>query len=484
MNEYKLITQRIGLIGITNLIVSFSGLILLPILTKNLSIEEYGMWVQIVVTIGFFVPLATLGLRGASSRFLAGEKDVKVVRKGFYSIFAVVSVTSFILFILIFVFSKPIAIALFGGTEAEYFVRLFSPLIFLGGMNAVLTEYFVTFQKIKKYSSLSLLETALQIMLISYFLLAGFGLFGAVISLLILNVLMLILKFLLIVPQLKITFPSYSLVRKYLTFSTPLIPAILCYWIYTVSDRYVVGFFLGMASVGVYSASYNLGGIVSLFYGPISVVLLPTLSQLYEAHKIEEIKTHLKYLMKFYLMLAIPTAFGLTVLSKPLLVTFTTSEFISGFIIIPIIALATIFFNFGSITGNVLILYKKTRTFGLITIMSALINLILNIILVPLIGISGAAIATLITFAFYMAANTKLSFKELSYEIDFKFISKSIVASIPMALFIWKLNPYGAVSILIALGIATGVYFGVLIVLKGFTGEEYRFLKTFIKIKE
>ena len=49
MSEYKLFTQRIGLIGITNLLVSLSGIILLPILTKNIPIEEYGVWVQIGV---------------------------------------------------------------------------------------------------------------------------------------------------------------------------------------------------------------------------------------------------------------------------------------------------------------------------------------------------------------------------------------------------------------------------------------------------
>jgi O-antigen/teichoic acid export membrane protein len=237
-----------------------------------------------------------------------------------------------------------------------------------------------------------------------------------------------------------------------------------------------------MASVGVYSASYGIGSIVSLFYGSLSIILLPTLSRLYEANKIEEIKTHLKYLSKVYLMLTIPSAFGLTVLSKSLLITLTTSEFISGFVIIPIIALATIFFNFGSIIGSILMLYKRTKMIGLIAIVSALINIILNIILVPLIGISGAAIATLITFAFFMATNIKLCFKELSYEIDFRFISKSVVASIPMAFVVWKLNPYGAVSILIAVGIATAIYFGVLILFRGFTKDEYEFLRGLFKI--
>ncbi len=70
----------------------------------------------------------------------------------------------------------------------------------------------------------------------------------------------------------------------------------------------------------------------------------------------------------------------------------------------------------------------------------------------------------------------------MSFEIDLKFISKSIIASVPMAFVVWKLNPYGAVNILIAVGIATGVYFGFLILLRGFTKEEYEFIKSMLRI--
>ena len=482
--NYKLFAQRVGLVGVANLTVSLSGLILLPILTKNLSIEEYGIWAQIGVTIGLLVPLSTLALNLAGHRFLSGEIDKKMVGAGFYSIFTAVFIISSIISILIFTFSKPLSTALFGSVEAEYFVRLFSPLILLGGMNTIALNCFLTFQQVKKYSALIILETVLQILLISCFLLLGFGLFGAIVSLLILKGIMLILEYLLIILQIRVVLPRYLLIKNYLVFSLPLVPSILCYWIYAVSDRYIIGFFLGMAPVGVYSASYNIGSIITLFYSSLSITLLPTLSKLYTGNEIENIKTHLKYVSKLYFMLAIPSAFGLAVLSKALLITFTTSEFISGLIIIPIIALATVFYNVGSLNSHVLMLYKKTKLFATITMLSALINIVLNIILVPLTGICGAAIATLITFAFYFAANSYFSFKKLAYEIDFKFISKCITASIIMVFVIWKLDPRGAVNILISLGISAGVYFSVLALLKGFTKEEYGLLKRLFEFNQ
>ena len=67
--EYKLFVQRIGLVGITNILIALSSLILLPILTKGLSITEYGTWVLIMTTIALIPNVANLGLPYTMVRF-------------------------------------------------------------------------------------------------------------------------------------------------------------------------------------------------------------------------------------------------------------------------------------------------------------------------------------------------------------------------------------------------------------------------------
>ena len=482
MSDYKLIIHRIGLIGIVNLVVSLGSLILLPILTKNLSLEDYSIWAQIQVTIGFFVPLATLGLASASDVFLAGEKEKEKVSKGFFSIFIIVCFSSLLLSIIFFILSESLAIAIFGGSKSGHFVKLASSLIFLGGINATMDMFFATFQKIKIRSSLILIETIFQIILIVSVLSAGFGLNGAIISLIIVKIILFIIKLLLVNSQIKIGFPNLMLMRDYLIFSMPLIPAILSTWTYNLSDRYIIGYFLDIGNVGIYSASYGLGNMVSLFYGPISIIFLPTLSKLYRDKKNDEIISHFNNLSKLYLMLAIPSMFGLSILSKKLLIALTTSDFTDGFVVIPIIAMGTILFNYGSINANILILHKQTKKFALITLFSAIINLILNIVLVPMVGIIGAAFATLMTFVFYFIMNGMLSFKLLNLNIDFKFIFKSIISSAVMGYCILLLNPIGAINIIISIGVGALIYFIMLITLKGFTRNEYAFFKGFFKL--
>jgi len=75
LREYKLFVQRIGLLGATNILLSLSSLLLLPIITKNLTIVDYGIWVQINTTIGLIPNIANLGLFYSMLRFLSAEKD-------------------------------------------------------------------------------------------------------------------------------------------------------------------------------------------------------------------------------------------------------------------------------------------------------------------------------------------------------------------------------------------------------------------------
>jgi O-antigen/teichoic acid export membrane protein len=481
MTTYKKFTKDVGLAGVAQLVSSLKGLILLPILTKTLGAEMYGIWALILATVSLLMPLALLQLGFAMTRFLAAEKDKEKISKGFSSIFAASSFTAFVLSLVIFILAEPLAVAVFGGADVTYFVRIAAFLVLLVTLDQVIIEYFVAFRQMVRYAVFSIFQTIGEVVLIGYLVLSGYGLFGALISLLVVKAIIFAAGVLLVGREVGISKPSISVIKPYLVFSLPLLPTMLCIWIVNLSDRYVIGYFMNIESVGIYSAAYGLGSLVAFFFAPISTVLLPTITNLYENNKIQELKTHLKYSLKFFLMFAIPSFFGLSILSKSLLSTLTTSEFVSGYLIVSIVALATILFKCSSVSMNIVVLHKRTKLVGAIYAISASINLIMNIILVPIIGIYGAAIATLITFLIHLIVVSVISFRSFSFDIDLGFIIKSIISSGVMGLIILKLSPVDAVGILISIGVATAVYFGILILLKGFTKEEYTFLKDIVR---
>jgi len=477
---YRKYTRDTILAGIASVAIALKGFILLPILSKTLGAQAYGIWSQIQVTIALLTLLAVLQLGFAMTRFLAGEADKSKVGTGFFSILALTSSISIVLSTLVFVLAEPIAAAVFGGIQAASLVRLAAFLVLLATIDQMIIEYFMTLRQMGKYSIFIIAQTTSEIALIAYLVFSGFGLYGVIAALLVIRALLFLVGFFTIKSQIKPSVPSLSVIKAYLVFTLPLVPAGLYLWIYTLSDRYIIGYFLGAEAVGIYSAACILGTTLGLFFDPLAVVLLPAITYLYENGKIQEVKTHLKYSLKFYLTFSIPSVIGLSILAKPLLATLTTAEFVAGFMIVPVIALATAVLNSSAIITRVLLLFKRTGVIGLIYGAAAVINVAMNIVLVPVIGILGAAISTLAASMLVLALTSVISFKRFPFDVDRRFIVKAIVSSLIMGAVIWKLNPNGAVSILVSVIIGALTYFVILGLLRGFTREEYNLFRGFL----
>jgi O-antigen/teichoic acid export membrane protein len=481
MNDHKLFTQRIGLIGITNLLVSLSGIILLPILTKNIPIEEYGIWVQINVTIGLIPAVVMLGLPYTMVRFLAAAKKREEIQEGFYSIAFIVIFTSAIASFLLFLFSKPIAAALFDNNLT--IARILSLIVFIACLNGLLLNFFRTFQQIKRYSMFLFIHTFLNVALVAYFVLSGYGIFGAVIGLLISSFFIFLIMASLIISEIGIKIPKFTNIREYLAFGIPTVPGNLSSWVVNSSDRYVIGIFLGTAFVGYYSPGYALGNMINMFMAPLSFMLPAVLSKYYDENNMNEVKTVLRYALKYFLALGIPSALGLSLLSKPMLLILSTPEIAShGYLVTPFVAVGALLFGAGAVIVQIIVLEKKTKITGAIWIIAAILNLGLNLIFIPYMGILGAAITTLLAFALALILISFYSFKYIKFDFDFRFILKSIFASIVMSLVIIQWNPVGISNVLIVIGICAAVYATILLLLKGIKKEEIAFFRELFKV--
>lgn len=483
MATYKKFVKDVSLIGITRLILILRGLILIPIIAKTLGASGYGIWAQVVVTIRFLAPLATLTLDFTFVRFFAGQKKKEAIQEGFYSILMTIFCWSSLLASVIFLLATPISTVLFKDAEATGIVRLTAILVPFTSLNTLFLFYFRTFRQMRAYAALMIAEIFGEIALISCLILFGFGVYGAVLSLLIVRILMNLIMLGMIVSQIGIKFPQFSKIRSFLRFGLPLIPSNLSHWMTDSSDRYVIALFIGMGSVGIYSVAYQIGSLILMFVIPLNFVLVPVLSKSYDEGKTEEVKNLLAYSLKYLLILIIPAAFGVSILGKSLLQNMTQSEFVSsGWPVIPFVALSMVLFCIYEIIWQVANMVKETKIIGIIWGMAGLINLGLNIIFVPLIGILGAAISTLICFAMVTGVTAFYSAKWLRFHIDWQLIPKSVTASIIMCFIIWCINPVKVLTIILCIGIGVGVYFTVLILLKGFTIKEIKFLRRIFRI--
>jgi len=473
---YKKFTKDVGIVGLSQLLTILGAIILLPILTKTLGAHGYGIWVQVMVTVSLVVSIVSLGLPFAMVRFIAAEKNKREIQEGFYSIITVTFFAALVVSSLLIMLLGLIANSLFEGETS--IVKLIAIIIPIWGMHLTCSNYFRAFRQMGRLLIFGILVTLGEVGLIGYLVLTGHGIFSAVLSILIVRVVITFVMLCLIVSEIGIKLPNFSRIKEYLSFSLPLIPNSLSEWALRSSDRYIISLFLGVVFVGFYSPGYALGSLISVFPGILTYVLVPTLSKLYDEGKINEVKIILKYSLRYILMLAIPFFFGASLLSKPLLNMFSTPEIASqGHLVTPFIALSALFSSAFIVMAQALLLVKKTKIIAFTWGISASANLLLNILIVPYLGILGAAITTLIAYSLALGITTYYSFQELRFDIEWTFIIKSLVASGIMALTIWPIYPQSNLNTIIAVLAGVAVYGLALFLLKGFRKEEIRFFK-------
>jgi O-antigen/teichoic acid export membrane protein len=473
MSSYQKFTKDVFIIGATYVMGALSGIVVLPVITKLLGVEDYGIWVQLKGTVNLMTPFILLGLPSALVRFLAAEKDKKEIQEGIYSVLFLVLFTSLAVSLFLIFFSGPVA-AFF--QCSPILVKVLSLIIILECLNLVIIDALVAFQELKKYSLLSIFQTAGEILLIIGSVFLGYGLYGAVLSLVIIRLIVFSVLSIYIFRKIGIKFPSFSPLKKYLQFSLPILSGVFSYWVVASSDRYLINLFLGVASVGYYASAYAVGSFLNFFIYPLTFVLSAVLPKLFDEKRMDETKNFLKYSVKYFLLITIPAVFGLSVLSKQLLSIFSTKEIAdNAYFVTPFIALSILLYGLSNFFGNNLVLAKKTKIIGAIWAGVAVLNFLLNLMLIPMFGILAAAITTFLAYLVSFLLIRHFALKEFRFEIDWQFIIKSVVASIFMVLFVFWFNPIGFLKTMQAIAISVVIY-GVLILLfKGINKKEIYF---------
>ncbi len=476
MSEYVRFIQRIGLVGLTNILISLSSLIFIPIITKSFTTAEYGMWAQVNTTIALVPNIANLGLPYTMVRFLSAEKDKETIKDSFYPMISLTFISTLIICSLFLIFGNAIANALFNGSMQVLYIT--TAISFFACMNLMLISFFRTFQQMKRYSLFLVLQSYIGVFVSIYLTYAGYNIETVVLGLLTGYVAVFIMMAFLIVKYLGIGIGKWSNLKEQLAFALPTIPSNVSSWVVDSSDKYVIGILIGSVAVGCYSPGYALGSILLMFLSPFAVLLPAVLPEHYEKGDITEVDKYLSYSMKYYLLLTIPAAVGMSVLSKPLLYIITTPEIaLGGYMVTPFVCLGAIFMGMYGITNNILILEKNTMILGKLWIVVAISNIVLNLLLVPYLNILGAAIATLICYILAFAVTAIASKKTMRLPFNIKELLKIVIAAAIMGIAVYMMHPIGIINVLISIVAGVIIYFAIIFILKAVTMKEIGIFK-------
>lgn len=367
---------------------------LLPILTTKLNESQYGLVSMILVVVSILTPLMTLGVTGAISRAYFKKEITDFPRYIGNSLLIVFG--GFIIICVLFTF---------GGSFLSQYTAIppswLFACIFIALETFIIELKLVTFRlkfEAKKYSFIKISQTILSFIITYVFVVTlDLNWRGAIMARLIVITLFSLLSLIQLYKDKEIKF-SYN--KKYmysaLLFGVPLLPHLLSSFIINASDRIFITNILDLSKTGNYSVGYQIGSVIDLVSSSFNLAWSPWLfSKLTDFDKnFSTIKKATSIGLTFLIVLT----FFFLLLTPLLLRTFVSNSFDISIPVICTVAIGFVFQGFYLFFVNYLFYEGRTKLISMVTIAIAVLNLILNYIMIIQFGVLGAAIATAICF--------------------------------------------------------------------------------------
>lgn len=247
-------------------------------------------------------------------------------------------------------------------------------------------------------------------------------------------------------------------------------------------DKIMLGVFGIYAQIGNYSVGIKIIFLLIPFIESIGTILFKKINNLLLTEDKENFIKILYWNYELVAIIAIPMSFGIYILSKEIILIFAGKEYFEAIIVSKILATLIFIIPTGDILGSkILLLYKKEKELLTVSIITAVFNIVLNLILIPHYNIIGASIATLISYIIALVSRYYfvikiMPFKLLNFNIIKYFLFSLMFIIYYKYLFHSQLK--NLTEIIIYILICMCSYFWCLLI------SENELLKNFIKIKK
>lgn len=186
--------------------------------------------------------------------------------------------------------------------------------------------------------------------------------------------------------------------KKYFPPILLLFSLILSQTIYTSSDTTILGLIKGDYEVGLYSTSVKIYNIVNTVVASVAWVVMPQLSSAFPRKQYSKINELLKYSLNFIVVLGMPCLVGLNVVTNEIILLIAGKSYLGAALSLRILTISLAFSFVSGWIGNMMMLPAGKEKICLYSsIMSAVINIFLNLILIPIWGLNAAAMTTAIS---------------------------------------------------------------------------------------
>lgn len=387
MNKYKKLAKNTTIFFVANFGSKILTFFLVRFYTEFLSAKDYGIIDLLNTTASLAFPIITLCITEAVLRFSIDDTDNrgKILTNGL-----LVTTLGNILFLCFFPILSQFDI--FSDNVAWLYL-----LTLTNSLYAIITHFSRGIGKTKLFALAGLLHTILQVGLNILFLVVfSWGITGYFISSILSNVLTGGIVF--CAGRLH-KFIASNIDGKYLksmiVYALPLIPNSVFWWIMQSADRYMITYAISTTANGLYAVANKIPTLITTISG--------IFFQAWQLSSVEEASAKGKdgfYTRVFdaLSMVLILATSAIMVVLQPVYRLLTEQSYYTGWTCVPFLLCAMVYSCYSSFLGTNYVAMKKTKGVFLTTIIGAAINIIFNFFLIPIMGIEGAALATLCAY--------------------------------------------------------------------------------------
>lgn len=393
---------------LAKLLAAVMGVFLYILVPRLLGPKDYGIFSLTLSILVFFMLFADFGLSASSSKFIAEyiKKDRSHIRGIIKEVLLLRVFTLAIIFITLY-----LSINLITRT---FKLQELSETLFIGTFIVVfwtLTEHlkklFQGFHRLKYNFYITLVELGFKVVL-SLFLVIYYGLLGALFAFLVAYILSTVIGGFFAYKYFYSNFEEATLVKSFkkglIDYAFPMVFISISFYVFTEIDTIFLAFFTTPTEVGYYSAGKQMARYLPLFAAGVGTALGPIY-----AHVTRENITGLKRM--YYKTLGILSCFYLIVsvllfiFARELVILLYGIDYIPSITILRILLIYMFFFAISSVVSQIIDYIGMAKNRAIALVIAVLINIFLNLLLIPKYGGMGAAIATVVSYTPYVLFN-------------------------------------------------------------------------------
>lgn len=433
--------------SLSGLAVTLAGFISFPLLTRLLTSEEYGLLSLIGATLTILVAVGKLGMQHSAVRFYSQAKcssEQWSLPHYYTTVIVGMGSTGLIITLVWLIISHFTPMAWWNDHRLHTLFMITSILILLRVVDSTFTNILRAQERsgilgiyavVKRYGTLALILGTL------FFISKNIeGLYYATI---VAEIFALLGLSVIALRSLELNFGTFSLplLKAMLWFGIPMIGYEVASIILSIGDRYVIQFFLGSELLGAYSAAYNLCEYVQgILIASLATAALPMYLRIWEESGEQATKDFINQSLHYYMLIGLPVVGGLCAVGPDLLTLLASEKYIAGASIIPYVISGMIIDGAMMLFGAGLYIRKQSLVMMLLVATAAVVNILFNIILVPVYGIQGAAMATLVSFLGLAIMTSTVASKVLRISFPWASAAKFSMLSLCMYLVLYQIE--------------------------------------------